>query len=136
MTTTPAPLNEEEHTETEEPQRPALRLVSGVDDIEVPEGVEPGAPLAYRINSQVTALAEKLPGVWSKRLPSFAEVAEHVRDGDWTLSNAARTANLLGFLLLCLPMGLFGAFLVWLSRRPPRAAVAVIFALVLAYALS
>lgn len=138
MTTSPAPLPDEPDNDTtaDTSQRPALHLVNGLDDIEVPEDTTPDAPLAYRINSHVADLAARMPGMWSERLPSFEESLRWVQDGDWTISNAARTANLIAFLFVCLPLGFAATFLLWLSRKPSRAGIAIGLWLLVSYALS
>jgi len=109
--------------------QPQLRVVPDDGLGEIPEGVEPEPPLLYRLHAEIAEGLDKLPGVWSQPRPSFAERFQYSREGDWTAdpeSSWRRQAHVLAQLVLCLPMGLFGAFLVWASEKPGRAAVLLV----------
>lgn len=124
------PENEDQAVEAE---RPELRLVSGVDDLEVPEGTSSQAPITYRIHEGLAQGLSRLPGVWSERQPALAEIVEYSLNGDWTVSQAKRTWHLIGVILLCLPAGLFGVALTYLSRKPSRVLIVLIALLLLGY---
>lgn len=117
------------------PERPELRLISGIDDLEVPEGTEPSPPLTYRIHAGLAEALTKLPGVWSQRQPALSEVVEYSLHGDWTADSKWRTAHLVGVILLCLPAGLLAVALIALSRKPSRVLIALAVLLILGYAL-
>ncbi|MER7015304.1 hypothetical protein ABT324_28055 [Saccharopolyspora sp. NPDC000359] len=117
------------------PERPELRLISGVDDLEVPEGTEAQPPLPYRIHAGLAEALTKLPGMWSQRQPALAEIVEYSLHGDWTANSKWRSAHLLGVILLCLPAGLLAVALIHLSRKPSRVLIALAVLLILGYAL-
>ena len=104
-----------------EPQdrRPDLHLVTD-DDIDAAaaaEGVEPLPPW----QSRVTALAGRLPAVFTERPASFAERVEYSRTGDWATAEEdwKRTVHLIATLLAMVP-GLVGALLLAVTARPGR----------------
>lgn len=117
------------------PTRPALHLVSGVDDLDIPEDTQPEAPLTYRIHSGLAQGLGSLPGVWSQRQPALSEIVEYSVNGDWTIHPARRTLHLLGVILLCLPAGLLAIALAALARKPSRMLILLAALLILGYAL-
>lgn len=116
-------------------QRPDLRLVDGLDDIEVPEDIQPQAPLTYRVHAGLAQALSQLPGVWSERQPALSEVVEYSIEGDWTVHPRRRSAHLIGVIVLCLPLGLLAVALTHLSRKPGRVLILLAALFLLGYAL-
>lgn len=116
-------------------QRPDLRLVDGLDDIDVPEDIQPQAPLTYRMHAGLAQALSQLPGVWSERQPALSEIVEYSQHGDWTTSSGRRSWHLIGVIVLCLPLGLLAVALTHLSRKPGRVLILLAALLLLGYAL-
>ena len=116
-------------------QRPDLRLVDGLNDIEVPAETEPQAPLTYRLHAGLAQALSQLPGVWSERQPALSEVVEYSIEGDWTVHPRRRSAHLIGVIVLCLPLGIAAVVLGWLAKKPSRVLIVLAALLLLGYAL-
>lgn len=116
-------------------QRPDLRLVDGLDDIDVPDDIQPQAPLTYRVHAGLAQALSQLPGVWSERQPALSEVVEYSIEGDWTAYPRRRGAHLIGVIVLCLPLGIASVVLGWLAKKPSRVLIVLAALLLLGYAL-
>lgn len=126
----PSPQGEEA-----EPQRPGLQLVSGVDDIEVPEGTVAEAPFTYKIHVGLAEFISKLPSTFTERQPSLQEIIEYSQNSDWTTEQWKRIWHLLRVIVLCIPLGLAAVALRVLAQKPSRPLIALVLLLMLDYAL-